>query len=178
MAGNYANLHAHLLEPQAHGVITPAGEWTHVCGPDDAAGLELPSQIRDDPLRPPMEHDEPAGASAQRLVEIGQALEQELRPRPGGVAAAEQLRVETEDGHDRPAFVLGRLKGWMVVEAEIAPEPEERCHLGAAMLAAASTGSSSSHRAPTASARPASVPAPASARGATQASSLRPPRAL
>ena len=50
--------------------------------------------------------------------------------------------------------------------------------LGAAVLAAAATGSSLSHRAPTVSAMLASVPPPASARGATQASSRRPPRAL
>ena len=49
---------------------------------------------------------------------------------------------------------------------------------GAAVLAAAATGSSLSHRAPTVSAMLASVPPPASARGATQASSRRPPRAL
>ena len=49
---------------------------------------------------------------------------------------------------------------------------------GAAVLAAAATGSWLSHRAPTVSAMLASVPPPASARGATQASSRRPPRAL
>jgi hypothetical protein len=49
---------------------------------------------------------------------------------------------------------------------------------GAAVLAAAATGSSLSHRAPMVSAMLASVPPPASARGATEASSRRPPRAL
>ena len=48
----------------------------------------------------------------------------------------------------------------------------------AAVLAAAATGSSLSHRAPTDSAMLASVPRPARARGATQASSRRPPKAL
>jgi hypothetical protein len=49
---------------------------------------------------------------------------------------------------------------------------------GTAVLAAAATGSSSSQRAPTLSAMLASVPPPASARGATQASSRRLPRAF
>jgi hypothetical protein len=70
--------------------------------------------------------DEAGVALAQRGVEIGEAVEQELRSRSGGVAAVDQPAVEDEDRH-QPVGALARgVQGWMVVEAEVAPEPEDR----------------------------------------------------
>jgi hypothetical protein len=46
-------------------------------------------------------------AVAQLTVEIGEALEQELRPRPGGVPAVQQAVVEAED-RDDPIVLVER----------------------------------------------------------------------
>jgi len=73
--------------------------------------------------------DEAAAAIAQRVVEVAQALEQELRPRPGGVAAAEQAIVEAED-RDHAVALHGGAQRDVVDDPQVAPVPEERGHAG------------------------------------------------
>ena len=55
-----------------------------------------------------------------------QALEHELRPRPGGVAAVQQPVVEAEDRHHAIVAVERRAQRGVVVEAQVAPEPDDR----------------------------------------------------
>ena len=75
----------------------------------------------------------PEPRSRRPRVEIGQALEQELGPRPRGVSPAKQAIVEAEHRHH--AFVaLGRApERGMVVHAEVTAEPEQRRHRGGAL---------------------------------------------
>jgi hypothetical protein len=57
-------------------------------------------------LGSPVPDDQAAAALAQRTIEIAQALEQELRPWPGGVAPAQEPIVEAK--HRDDAIVLER----------------------------------------------------------------------
>ena len=62
-------------------MIASSGEWTHVRCPEDVAHLELSRQLGKDVFRDPVADHQPAAAHTQRLVEVGQALEQELGAR-------------------------------------------------------------------------------------------------
>ena len=126
--GQHPNLRRERLQLTAYGPIAPGGEGTDVAGHKNAACLELTGKLRENLLGPPSAHDQTTAAAAQRLVEIRQALEQELGARARGVAAAKQARVKAEDGHHRLIVIQGRPKGGVVVEAEIAAEPEKRGH--------------------------------------------------
>ena len=70
-------------------------------------------------------HDEVGAAIAQRLAQLAQAAEQEAAARAGLEAAVQQRVVEHEHGHD----ALGRARGGgqrrVVVDAQVAPEPDD-----------------------------------------------------
>src|SRR4051794_28356751 len=70
----------------------------------------------------------PLLALAQRGVEVVEAVEQELRARTRRVAAAEQAVVEAEHGHDALVGVERRAQRRVVVDAQVAPEPDDRGH--------------------------------------------------
>jgi hypothetical protein len=74
------------------------------------------------PLRPAApEHEQPA----EPLVQIGQALEHELRPRSRRMAPLEQPVVEAEHRHDALAPFEGSAQCRMVVHAQVARQPDE-----------------------------------------------------
>ena len=68
---------------------------------------------------------------AQRPVEVGQAFEQELRPWAGCVTAVEQAVIEAEDGHDVVVGIQRRPQRRVLVQAQVAPEPDDRTHVPA-----------------------------------------------
>lgn len=71
-------------------------------------------------LRRAVPHDEPAAPLLERPVQILQALEQELGPRPGRVAAVKQALVEAEGRHHAiVALERGAQRG-VVVHAQVA----------------------------------------------------------
>ena len=70
-------------------------------------------------------HDEQA---TEPLVEVREALEQELGARAGGVAAAQQPVVEAEHRHDVAPGVERRAQRGLVVHAQVAREPQQRGH--------------------------------------------------
>jgi hypothetical protein len=69
----------------------------------DLTGADVAGELDQLALRRTAPDHEPGAAVAELAVEVGEALEQELRPRPGCVAPAQQPVVEAEHGHD--AFV-------------------------------------------------------------------------
>jgi hypothetical protein len=75
-------------------------------------------------------HGEPAAALSDGGVEIGQRLEQELRSRTGREAAVQEPVVEAEDRHHSIVATHGRPQRRVIVDAEVASEPDERGHRG------------------------------------------------
>ncbi len=73
-------------------------------------------------------NDEAAAAPAQRAVEVGQAFEQELRAGAGRVAAVEQAVIEAEDGHDVVMRVECGAQRRVLMQSQVAPEPDDRRH--------------------------------------------------
>ena len=104
-----------------------------VGGEVDLVGADLRGQRRQLALGRPAAHHQPRAALAQRGVEVGEALEQELRARAGGVAAVQQAVVEAEHRHDPLVAVERGAQGGMVAQAQVAAEPDERlcCPRGA-----------------------------------------------
>ena len=78
------------------------------------AGVHLARERRQLALRRPAADHELA---VQALAQIGEALEHELRARPGGVAPAEQALVEAEHAHHPLAAIERRAQGRMVARA-------------------------------------------------------------
>ena len=71
-------------------------------------------------------HHEVGAALAQRVTQLAQAAEQEADARAGGEAPTEQGVVEHEHGHDALGAAGGRRQRGMVVDAQVAPEPDDR----------------------------------------------------
>jgi hypothetical protein len=66
---------------------------------------------------------------AKRCAEVREALEQELGPRTGGVAAVQQAVVEAEDRDHAVVAVERRAKRWVIVQPQVAAKPDE-CRQG------------------------------------------------
>jgi hypothetical protein len=79
-------------------VVAPPGEWPHVLAPEHSDGSELTHQLREDPLRFPMPEHQASATPAERFLEIGEALEEKLGPRPRRVAPMQEPIVEAEHG--------------------------------------------------------------------------------
>lgn len=109
-------------------VVPSAGEWTHVGREVDVLDLGLTSQGDQLSFRVAAPHDEATSAVAERAIEIPQAVEQELGARTGRVAATQQPLVEAEDGNEMLGPVRRRVKRRMIVEAQVAAQPQERVH--------------------------------------------------
>jgi hypothetical protein len=76
-------------------------------------------------LRAALADHEVGAALAQRRAQLGQAGVQEPGAVAGGEAASEQPRVEHEDRHDQIACAMGGGQTGVVVDAEVAAEPDE-----------------------------------------------------
>ena len=123
--GMRARLHAGLLErPPDAGHPSP-GEGAGVGGEVDLAGVGLLRKLDQLPLRRPVADDQ---VPLEALTQLGQALEHELGARARGVAAAEQTIVEAEDADHALAAIEGRSQRGMVVQAQVAREPENARH--------------------------------------------------
>jgi hypothetical protein len=83
-----------------HALLTVPREGRDVSGGVHRLRPDVGGQRRQFALGRPVPDHEPAATRAQRCVEIRQALEQELRPRAGGMATVQQPVVEAEHGHD------------------------------------------------------------------------------
>ena len=71
-------------------------------------------------------HDEVGAALAQRGAQLAQAAEQEAPARAGLEAPAQERLVEHEHGHDALGVTGGAGQGRVVVDAQVAPEPDDR----------------------------------------------------
>jgi hypothetical protein len=96
------------------------------------------------------------------------------RARQGRARGAQDARADIRAGQHRIRSCTGTIADVWAHESVVYAVASAA---GAAVLAAAATGSSLSHLAPMLSAMLASIPRPASARGTRDASSRRPPRA-
>ena len=77
-------------------------------------------------LGPARAHDEVGAALAQRVAQLAQAAEQEPRAvARTGSARVEQPRVEHEDRHDAVGLAVRGGERGVVVDAQVAPEPDE-----------------------------------------------------
>ena len=83
-------------------------------------------QRRQLPLGVPGAHDEVGAAVAQRGAQLAQAAEQEAGPRAGLEAPAQQPLVEHEDGHHAVGRAGRGGQRRVVVDAQVAPEPDDR----------------------------------------------------
>ena len=89
------------------------------------AGVELARERGQLALgRPAADHE----LAVEALAQVGQALEHELRARPGGVAPAEQAIVEAEHADHPLAAIERRAQRRMVVQAQVARKPDEGRH--------------------------------------------------
>ena len=98
------------------------------CAEVHRGGVGLTGERRDLVLGRAAPDDQPAVAPAQRRVEVGEALEQELRTRARCMAAVEQAVVEAEHRHEMVGTGAGRVERRLVVDPQVAPEPEQRGH--------------------------------------------------
>ena len=80
---------------------------------------------------PATHHEQPAAP----LVEVGEAFEEELRARTGRVTAAQQPVVEAEHRHHAVAGVERRAQRRMVVQAQVARQPQQRRHVSRPAIA-------------------------------------------
>lgn len=117
--------HSDLLEGGAGRAVARAGVGRDVAGQIDRFGADLDGQRRDLPRRSPFAYDEPAAALAQGAFELGQRLEQELRPARRGEATTDETAVEDERGHDVVVRGERAHQRRVVVHAQIAPEPDD-----------------------------------------------------
>ena len=110
--------------------IPAAGKATDVAGVMDGARAGLSCQLGNLDLRATPANDEAGAARPQRPVEVGQTLEHELRARSRGVAAVEQSVVEAEDRDQVVGALASGLEGRVVVDAQVASQPQKRRHTG------------------------------------------------
>jgi hypothetical protein len=133
----HVGLDAQSLQCLAYGLVSTHREGADVFSPEHRLRAEIVDQLRHDFLRPTLPHHEPAPALSQRVVEVVKALEQKLGSGPGAVAAAKEPGVEAEQRDD--PFVGGQrsAQGGVVIDAEIAPEPQHRRHRSSSAMACA-----------------------------------------
>jgi hypothetical protein len=110
-----------------HPRVASRRERTGVGSGVDSRGADLAGQPREFALGSPVPDDEAAAALAQRMIQIAQALEQELRPRPGRVAAAQETIVEAEH-RDHATVLERRVQGGVIGDAQIPAVPEQGGH--------------------------------------------------
>jgi hypothetical protein len=107
-----------------HEPSASAGIGRDVGADVDRVGTRLARQRRQLALRRSVSDDQPVAALGERGVERSQALEHELRPRPGGVPAVQQPVVEAEDRHEPVGARTGRLERRQIVHPQVAAVPE------------------------------------------------------
>ena len=91
-----AQLGAGLAQRPGDALAPSARVRAHVLGHVDRARADLPGERRQLALGPAAADHEARPALAELAVEVGEALEQELGPRPGRVAPVQEAVVEAE----------------------------------------------------------------------------------
>lgn len=107
-----------------HAAPSVAGERRQVPGDVDAAGSILADELGQQLLGLAVPHGQRRAELAQAGVEVGQALQQELRARRRGVAPVQQPVVEEEDW-DHPALRGRGVQGRVIVHPQVASEPDD-----------------------------------------------------
>jgi hypothetical protein len=102
-----------------------AGERADVGAQIHVRGARLLREPRELALGRAAPHDQ---APVEGAVQVLQALEHELGARAGGVAAVQQAVVEAEERHDLAVLGERPPEGGVVVDAQVAPEPDDRGH--------------------------------------------------
>jgi hypothetical protein len=119
-------LDAAALQRSPHSRAARPRERRHIAGEVKRARLRLARERGQLALGRPPAQQQPAAALAQLAVELGEALEQELRARPRCVAAVQQGLVEAEDRHHALALLQRRRQRRVIVHAQVAPKPDDR----------------------------------------------------
>lgn len=118
-----------------------ARERRDVAREEHGLGAGFDGEVNELALGAAVADDERAAASAQGAVEVRQRLEQELSARTGGMTTVQEAVVEAEDRHHLVMVGERRTQGGVVVQAQVAPKPDEGGHhIGVRM--SATTGSS------------------------------------
>ena len=110
--------HTRLSRAIANGDTSEA-KWT-------VSAPRLARERRELPRRVAGAHDEVGAAVAQRGAQLAQAAEQEAGARARLEAPAQQRVVEHEHGDDALGLAGGGGQGRVVVDAQVAPEPDDR----------------------------------------------------
>ena len=105
--------------------VARPGERGDVVGEVHGLGAALARQRGQLLLRPALADHEVGAALAQRLAQLREAAVQEPRAVGGREAPAQQPRVEHEHRHDAVALAVRGGQRRVVVDAQIAPEPDE-----------------------------------------------------
>ena len=111
-------------------------ERPDVLGPEHHVHLQLAREAGQLGLGTPAAHLKRAAAAAQRVAQVGQRFEQELRARAGRVPPVHQPLVQTEHGNDVLGTCERLVQRRVIVEAQIAPQPEKRGHPSSSATAA------------------------------------------
>ena len=112
-----------------HPLSARPGKRAHIRRKVNRLRSYLLSQVGQLALGWPVADDEARTANAEGPFEVAQALQQEPRPRPGAMAAAEQSVVEAEHRDHALARIERRMQGRIVVQSKISAEPDNRFHL-------------------------------------------------
>ena len=128
VAGRAARLDARFAQRVLDPAVTRERIRRDVGGEIDGARAVLTRQLRQLALGRAAGHHEVPAALTQRGAQLVQALVQERRSVLGRVAAAQQRVVEHEDGDDALTRVERRTQWRVIVDAQVAPEPDEAEH--------------------------------------------------
>jgi hypothetical protein len=109
-----------------HPIVTAPGEGSDVLGRVDFARAAIARDSCDLLGGIAVTDDEPRSALAQAAIEIGEALQHELRSRSRGMPAPQQRIVEAEEGDDPFTAIERGAQGGVVAKAQIAPHPDDR----------------------------------------------------
>jgi hypothetical protein len=111
--------------PPAPDGLVPA----RVAAQVDLSGASFTGQRREFPLRRAVPDDQPCSALRKLAVQVGQALQQERRARPGRVAPMQQPVVQAEHRYHQLVRGQRRAECRMVVHAEVPAEPDKSNHV-------------------------------------------------
>ena len=116
----------HRVERPSHRAVARPGIRGDVPRGEDIARSDSRRERGQDLRRAAVEHDEGRAAHREVVPEGRERAEHEADAVRGGPSALEEPRVQDEDRHDAIGGGHGRMKGRVIVQAEVAPIPEQR----------------------------------------------------
>ena len=108
-----------------HPLVACAREGRDVGGEVERGRAGLARELRQLLLGPALAEHEVGAALAQRLAQLGEAAVEEPGAVGGREAPLQQAWVEHEDGHDAVVLAVGGGEGRVVVDAQVAAQPDE-----------------------------------------------------